>query len=87
MTEAPSPASPPNGGGGGSGSGDDAPSLALFTFAIDVQIARSEKTKSGAQKMGEPTVRRGVVPTTPLPGEKAPVVTYMGLSPKGRNWC
>ena len=83
VTEAPSPASPPS--GGGSGGGDDAPSLALFTFAIDVQIARSEKTKSGAQKMGEPTIRRGVMPTTPLPGEKAPVVTYMGLSPKGRN--
>lgn len=83
VTEAPSPASPPS--GGGDGSGDDAPPLALFTFAIDLQIARSEKTKSGAQKMGEPTVRHGVVPTTPLPGEKAPVVTYMGLSPKGKN--
>jgi hypothetical protein len=59
--------------------------LKLFTFAIDVQIAHSETTKSGAQKMGEPTIRHRVLPTTPLPGEKAPVVTYMGLSPKGKN--
>jgi hypothetical protein len=82
VTEAPSSASPPSGGGSGDG---ESPSAALFTFAIDVQIAHSEATKSGAQKMGKPTVRRGVLPTTPLPGEKAPVVTYMGLSPKGKN--
>jgi hypothetical protein len=79
--------SPPSGGegGGGSGGGDGdggKPSLRLFTFAIDVQISRSETKPNGRTVMGEPSTRRKVMPTTPLPGEKAPVVTYMGVDAK-----
>ncbi|HXS34601.1 MAG TPA: hypothetical protein VN758_12590 [Solirubrobacterales bacterium] len=81
-SEAPPSSSPPSDGSAGS---QNPPSVELFTFAIDVQIAHTETTKAGGRKMGEPTVKRGVLPTTPLPGEKAPVVTYMGLAPKGEN--
>jgi hypothetical protein len=65
---------------GGSSAGEGEPDLTLFTFAIDVQISRSESTEDGGQKMGEPTIRHRVLPATPLPGEKAPVVTYMGMN-------
>jgi hypothetical protein len=52
----------------------------LYTFTIDVQISRTEEQPNGAQKMGEPTVRKGVKPPAPLPGDKAPVVTYLGVN-------
>lgn len=81
-SEIPPPGSPPTDGNAGNGT---PPSVELFTFAIDVQIAHTEATKAGGHRRGEPTVKRGVLPTTPLPGEKAPVVTYMGLAPKGKN--
>ena len=87
-TTDPEPASP--GGspakGGGSGEGSDkGPRLTLFTFAIDVQISRTESTKGGGQKMGEPKLRHRVLPATPLPGKKAPVVTYMGMNVKTKR--
>jgi hypothetical protein len=81
-SEVPPSSSPPPDGGAGNGK---PPSVELFTFAIDVQIAHTETTKAGGRKMGKPTIKRGVLPTTPLPGEKAPVVTYMGLAPKGKS--
>jgi len=58
---------PPNGGNG------DRPGLVFFAWAINVRI---EKTVDGQKK--EPVVRKKVLPQTPLPGEKTPVVTYMG---------
>jgi hypothetical protein len=85
---APSEGSPPSGppasggNGGNGGGGASGPRLTLFTFAIDVQISRTETKKDGSVEMGEPTIRHRVLPTTPLPGEKAPVVTYMGVSTK-----
>jgi hypothetical protein len=87
---APGSAAPGSGGAppssGPPASGDDGggeePSLRLFTFAIDVQISRSETKENGRTVMSEPTTKRGVLPATPLPGEKAPVVTYMGANAK-----
>ncbi len=71
--------SPPVSGGGGSAGG--APQKPrLFEFVVDVQISRSETTADGRQKMGKPTVRRKVQALTQLPGEKAPVVTAMGIN-------
>jgi hypothetical protein len=66
------PPSDPSGGGG------DEPQLTFFTFAIDVKIVRSEGGGDGAKGTSESSIKRGVKPATPLPGEKAPVVTYMG---------
>jgi hypothetical protein len=91
-----SPSSDEGSGDGGSRSGgggsQDEPSLTLFAFAIDVRISKSGGNDSGAngsaangaaQASSEPTVRHKVLPLTKLPGEKAPVVTYMGPSKKG----
>lgn len=79
----PSAGAPESGGdGGGDGRGGDEPEGRIFTFAIDVQISRSEARENGRQVMGEPKLRQGVLPTTPLPGPKAPVVTYMGVNLK-----
>lgn len=75
----PPASSAPSTGGGGDG---DEPQLTFFTFAIDVKIVRSEGGGDGAKKTSEATTRHGVKPTTPLPGEKAPVVTYMGAKAK-----
>jgi hypothetical protein len=77
------PSSPPASGGGGDdngGGGASGPRLTLFTFAIDVKISRTETKKDGSVEMGKPETRERVLPTTPLPGEKAPVVTYMGVA-------
>lgn len=67
-----------SGGDGSAGSGGK-PGLVLFDYAIDVRISRS-----GAPPE-EPVVKHKVLPQTPLPGEKAPVVTYMGPGRKGDN--
>lgn len=65
----------PSGSSGGDGGGDgDGPRLVFYTFAIDVKIVRVD----GDGRAGDPSIKRGVRPATPLPGPKAPVVTYMG---------
>lgn len=68
-------------GGGGSGNGVSG-QITLVTFAIDVSVAHSETTPSGATKMGEPKTMREVLPTTALPSQTTPVVTYLGVDPK-----
>lgn len=75
--------SPTSGGGGGSdegssGSEGQPPKLTIFTFAANIQYARTEEKADGSVEMGKPTLREEVKPYTPLPGEKAPVVTYLG---------
>lgn len=69
------PASP-----GGTNPAPAGPPTQAFTFAMKVQISHTEEQEDGSQKMGEPVVREGVRPLTPLPGEKAPVVTYLGAN-------
>lgn len=80
----PSPAeSSPSPGGSSPDKGDDGASgeLTLFTFAAKVRIAKSGGKDQAKE---EPVVRERVLPLTALPGEKAPVVTYMGSSKKGK---
>jgi hypothetical protein len=67
------------GSGGGSGGNGQTPSLTLFTFAADIQYAHTEEKADGSIEMSAPTKREKVKPYTPLPGEKAPVVTYLGV--------
>ncbi len=67
-----------NGGGGKAAT----PQLTYFTFTIDVKITRS--AGEGATT-SEPTTRQRVVPTTPLPGEKTPVVLYMGADSNAKK--
>jgi hypothetical protein len=76
---APSPEEASSGGDNGGGSPQK---ITIFSFAIDVKIAHTETKRDGTTTMSEPTTRTRVFPTTPLPGEKAPVITYMGLGKK-----
>lgn len=95
----PSPpaSSPPvrsHGGGGGSTGGPagaptqgGAPTthVTFFTAAIDVRISRSGgRSDSSREANGDAKIMRKVLPLTPLPGSKEPVVTFMGLSHKGK---
>lgn len=69
----------------GSGGGAPEPGhLTLFAFAVDVKLVRTSTTADGGKDRSEPEVRHRVVPPAALPGEKAQVVTYMGISPKTR---
>lgn len=82
--------SPPSGGtgGNGNGAGDDGgkpPPLTLFTFVIDIKYSHTEQSEDGSVTMGESTKRERVKPYTPLPGEKAPVVTYLGVGAEAKT--
>jgi hypothetical protein len=68
----------PGHGGGGGGNGK-APPLTIFTFAANIQYAHTEEKADGSIEMAQPTLREKVMPYTPLPGQKAPVVTYLGI--------
>jgi hypothetical protein len=80
------PASPEAGlpeNSGGSSGGAPAEDLSpghLYTFTLDVQISRTEEQPDGSKKMGEATARKDIKPPAPLPGAKAPVVTYLGVN-------
>lgn len=67
------PGEPPAKGGGNNGGQAD-----LLDYRVDVQIARTEENEDGNRKMGKPVERDGVESLTPLPGEKAPVITFLG---------
>ena len=72
---------PPNPGGAPpSKGGPKKPQLTFFSWAINVRIV-----KSAGGKKGDPIVRKRVLSQTPLPGKKAPVVTYMGAARKGKK--
>lgn len=63
-----------------SGSGSLQPGeVQLISFAIDIKIAHTEVTQSGARKMGPWETREKVERGTPLPGKKAPVLTFLGV--------
>jgi hypothetical protein len=68
----------PSGSGGGSGSLQPGETQ-LISFAIDIKIAHTEVTESGAKKMGPWETREKVERGAPLPGKKAPVLTYLGV--------
>jgi hypothetical protein len=69
-----SPSQPPSGGG--------KHHLTFYTWGIDVRISKSGGESADPSVSEEPIVKHNVLPQTSLPGEKAPVVTYMGLSRK-----
>jgi hypothetical protein len=78
----------PGGGSNGSSTGGGNPHLVLFDYAIDVRISRSDAPGDGnaqQRQEEEPAVKHRVLPQTPLPGDKAPVVTYFGPGRKDGN--
>jgi hypothetical protein len=74
-----------SGSAGGNQGSTGQEGLVFYTFAIDVKITRTETKKDGGKDTSEPQIRHRVLPATPLPGEKAQVVTYMGISPTTRK--
>lgn len=58
--------------------------ITLFTFAIDVKITKTTSDSSGGKGKDEAQVKHQVEPPASLPGEKAQVVTYLGISPETR---
>jgi hypothetical protein len=81
-----SPASEPVPVPAPSGSGSLQPGeVQLYSFGIDISVAHTEVTESGAMKMGKPEVRKNVERGTPLPGKKAPVLTFLGVDSDLKN--
>lgn len=70
---------PPSAGGGSNGNNEDGD---LLVFSIDVRIARTVEDEDGNRRMGKPVDREDVPSLTPLPGDKAPVVTFVGANPE-----
>jgi hypothetical protein len=60
--------------------GNGKQNLTFYTFAIDARITHT----GGKGTQADPVVKERILPLTALPGEKAPVVTYMGASKKGK---
>ena len=61
--------------------------MTFYAFAIDVRISKTPAKQDGSASKGksepEVVVRERVLPQTRLPGDKSPVVTYMGPSKSG----
>ena len=57
----------------------------LYSFGIDISVAHTEVTESGTKKMGAPEIRKNVKRGTPLPGKKAPVLTFLGVDTGLKN--
>lgn len=68
--------------GGSNGKEEIPPGLTFFTIAADIQVTRIETKPDGSRVKTGPTVHKEVIPPAPIPGEKAPVVTYMGTGTK-----
>ena len=92
--ESDSTATAPSGGGGGSSGGTgtgggsnnlDIPSDAtFFTLEVTLQITRIETKPDGTVDKKGPTVYKDVRAPAPLPGEKTPVITYLGMGSENR---
>jgi hypothetical protein len=67
-------------GGGGSVPSSENPNLQLYIWKTKIQISRTETAPDGSVKMGAPVIHE-VKSLTPLPGEKTPVVTFIGVNP------
>jgi hypothetical protein len=69
------------GSGGSTAGGDNGGSTAQkYEFVIDVQVAHTEKTADGEEKMGPFEARHDVPVLAQLPGKKAAVVTVLGAN-------
>lgn len=74
--------SPGGGSGGGGGNQELPPGMTIFTFAIDIEITKIEPQPDGSVVKTGPTLHKEVLPPAPLPGEKAPAATYLGMGAK-----
>jgi hypothetical protein len=80
----------PGASGGGSPSGGESENGVpkggtLYTLEVTVQITRIETKPDGTVDKKGPTVYKNVLAPTPLPGEKTPVLTYLGMGAKNHE--
>ncbi|HET7417737.1 MAG TPA: hypothetical protein VFJ61_08960 [Solirubrobacterales bacterium] len=88
--EAPSEPSPVGGSGGstvGKPEGESKNGVpdgaTFFTLEVTLQITRIETKPDGSVDKKGPTTYKDVRAPAPLPGEKTPVITYLGMGSKG----
>lgn len=76
----------PSAGGGNSGGHSTANEVpqggTLYTLAVTLQITRIETKADGTVDKKGPTLYKDALAPTPLPGEKTPVITYLGMGSK-----
>jgi len=88
--EASSPSPPVEAGGGGATTGGAANADGLpdgstiYTLEVSLQITRIETKPDGTVDKKGPTLYKDVQAPAPLPGEKTPVITYLGMGSKGQ---
>jgi hypothetical protein len=75
-------------GSSGSHGGNDHSGLpegaTIFSLEVTLQITRIETKPDGTVDKKGPTLYKEVQAPAPLPGEKTPVITYLGMSSKDR---
>jgi hypothetical protein len=67
-------------GGTAGGTPTESHHVTYYTFGIKARISRSGGKGNAAKVKQPPIVRDHILPQTALPGDKTPVVTFMGLS-------
>lgn len=77
-------ASPGGGNGGGSNDNSVPPGRTIYTLEVTLQVTRIETKPDGTVDKKGPTVYKDVQAPAALPGEKTPVITYLGMGSKGR---
>jgi hypothetical protein len=89
----PAPESPAGGGSPGGGlpgssggkpSSQVPPGLTTFSLQVTLQITRIETKPDGTVDKKGPTLYKDVQAPAALPGEKTPVITYLGMGSKTR---
>jgi hypothetical protein len=90
-SSSPAPAAPStpqqsSGGSGNSGGktteGEVPDGGTFYTLEVTVQVTRIETKPDGTSDKKGPTTYKDVLAPAPLPGEKTPVITYLGMGSK-----
>jgi hypothetical protein len=74
----------PPGSNGGKPSSEVPPGLTTFSLQVTLQITRIETKPDGTVEKKGPTLYKDVQAPAALPGEKTPVITYLGMGSKTR---
>jgi hypothetical protein len=74
----------PPGSNGGKGSSEVPPGLTTFSLQVTLQITRIETKPDGTVEKKGPTLYKDIQAPAALPGEKTPVITYLGMGSKTR---